>query len=114
MQNYSGDYNLKNYTVPDNTGTQWDMFTSAFKNLRFNVPINQQIQIGASDMANLPGIAYRFYGDTSLWRCILAFNGLSDALSQIAPGVILNLPTKAAVLQYLSQQKTNTPVTITI
>jgi hypothetical protein len=114
MENYSGDLDLKNYAVPDITGTQWNYFSSAFKNIRFNVPVNQQIQLTAADAANLPGLAYRYFGDTSWWRVIMAFNGWSDALSQVAPGVIMNLPTKAAVIQYLSSQKQNTPVTITI
>jgi len=114
MFNYSGDGDIKNYAVPDNTGTQWDYFSWAFKNIRFNVPINQQIQLTAADAANLPGLAYRYFGDTSWWRVILAFNGWSDPLSDVAPGVIMNLPTKASVLQYLSAQTVNTPVTITI
>jgi hypothetical protein len=114
MQNYTGDLDIKNYAVPDNTGTQWDYFSSAFKNIRFNVPINQQIQLTAADAANLPGLAFRYFGDTSWWRVILAFNGWSDPLSQVAAGVVMNLPTKAAVLQYLSSQTQNTPVTITI
>jgi hypothetical protein len=114
MQNYSGDLDIKNYSVPDNTGTQWDFFSSAFKNIRFNVPINQQIQLQAGDAANLPGLAFRYFGDTSWWRVIMAFNGWTDPLSQVAPGVIMNLPTKADVMQYLSSQQQNTSVTITI
>jgi hypothetical protein len=109
------DYDWTNYTVVDNTGTDWDVFSSAYKNLRFNVPTNQQIQLTASTAANLPGLAYLYYGDTSLWRALLAYNGWSDPLSEVAPGVVMNIPTKAALLQYLSSQKaTNVPVTITI
>jgi len=109
------DYNWINYTVTDNTGTNWDIFSSAYKNLRFNVQTNMQIQLTAADATNLPGLAYRYYGDTSLWRVLLAFNGWTDPISQVAPGVIMNIPTKAAILKYLAAQKaTNTPVTITI
>src|ERR1700692_4620994 len=109
------DYNWTNYTVPDNTGTDWDVFSSAYKNLRFNVQTNMQIQLTAADAANLPGLAYKYYGDTSFWRVLLAFNGWSDPISQVAPGVVMNLPTKAAILQYLSKQKaSNPPVTILI
>lgn len=112
--NYTGDLDIKNYSVPDNTGTQWDYFTSAFKNIRFNVPIQQQIQLTAADATNLPGLAFRYFGDTSWWRVILAFNGWSDPISQVAAGVICNLPTKSAVLQYLSSQQQSITPTITI
>jgi hypothetical protein len=116
MDGYSGDLDLKNYAVPDNTGTQWDYFTYSFKNLRFNVPMQQQVQLTAADAANLPGLAYRYFGDTSWWRVIMAFNGWSDPLSQVAAGAICNLPSKSAVLQYLSsqQQQQSTATTIMI
>jgi Contractile injection system tube protein len=39
----------------------------------------------------LDGIAYEYYGDSSLWRLIAAFNGITDP-SQITPGTLLRIP----------------------
>jgi hypothetical protein len=111
---YTGDFNWSSYTPIDSTGDNYDIFSSAYKNIRFNVQTQTQYQLTATDMANLPGLSYRFFGDTSLWRGLMAFNGLSDPLSDIAIGVVLNVPTKSALLAYLSSQQSTqqTPVTI--
>jgi hypothetical protein len=111
---YTADFDWSNYTPLDSTGNNYDKFKSAYKNVRFNVQPTTQIQLTATDMANLPGLAFRLFNDTSLWRALLAYNGLSDPLSDIAVGMVLMVPTKAALISYFSQQSTNqqTPVTI--
>jgi hypothetical protein len=111
---YTGDFNWSNYTPLDSTGQNYDIFRSAYKNLRFNVPTQTQYQLTATDMANLPGMSYRFFGDTSLWRGLLAYNGYSDPLSDIAIGIVLNIPTKSALLAYLSSQQSNQQASVTI
>jgi hypothetical protein len=65
-------------------------------------------------MANLPGMAYKFYGDTSLWRALMSYNGLSDPLSDIVIGITINVPTKADLQAYLSSQSSNANLTMTI
>jgi hypothetical protein len=111
---YSADYDWSNYTPVDSTGSNYDKFKSAYKNIRFNVQPTTQIQLTIQDLANLPGLAYRLYGDTSLWRALLAYNGLSDPLSDIAVGMTLKIPTKAAITAYVSKQANNqqTPIVI--
>jgi len=109
---YTGDYNFSRYTTLDNTG-YWNVFSSGYKNIRFNIQSSQQIQLTAVDAANLPGLAYRLLGDTSLWRVLLAFNGLTDPISDIATGMILLIPTKAQVIAYLGRQ-VNTYTSLTI
>lgn len=110
---YTGDFNYSRYTPLDNTG-YYDIFRSGYKNLRFNVQQTQQLQLDAGTAYNLPGLAYKLYGDTSLWRALLAYNGLSDPLTDIQPGVTLIIPTKADVVAYISRQTTNSLQTITI
>jgi len=114
FEGYTPDFNWSSYTPIDSTGTNYDIFSSAYKNIRFNVQTAQQYQLTASDMANLPGLAYKFFGDTSLWRAIMAYNGLSDPLSDIAIGITINIPTKSDLLSYLSAQSTNANQAITI
>jgi hypothetical protein len=113
VNGYSGDYNYTNYTPLDNSG-YWNIFRSGYKNLRFNVQPTQQYQLTVNDVANLPGMAYRFFGDTSLWRGLMSYNGLSDPLSDIQVGMVFRIPTKADLLAYLSATKNTASTTITI
>lgn len=116
MDGYSADLNWSNYTPLDSTGSNYDIFKSAYKDIRFNVPVQSQYQLTATDMTNLPGMAYNFFGDTSLWRALMAFNGISDPISEVAVGMTINIPQKASLQTYLSsqlkQQQQQTSVTI--
>lgn len=114
VDGYVGDYNYTRYTPIDNTGNSYSASKSAFKNIRFALPIAQQITIGSKYMANLPGLAYDLYGDTSLWRMLLAYNGLQDAINDVCVGMVLNAPQKSDVIAYLSQQQNNSTPTFTI
>jgi hypothetical protein len=113
FEGYQGDYNWSRYTPLDETA-YYDKFKSAYKNIRFNVPPNTQLQLTSTDAANLPGLAYRLLGDTSLWRCLLAYNGLSDPLTDVAVGIVIRVPTKAAVIAYLSSQQNSQQASVTI
>jgi hypothetical protein len=110
----STDFNWSSYTPLDSTGTNYDLFSSAYKNIAFGIQPNTQYQITKMDMANLPGLAYKFFGDVSLWRLILSYNGISDPLSEVAVGVVLNIPARADVIAYLSQQSANLSQSMTI
>lgn len=110
---YTGDFDYSSFTPADNTN-YYDIFRSGYKNVRFNIQPNQQLQLDDSTAYNLPGLAYSLYGDTSLWYSLLAYNGLNDPLSDIYPGLVLNVPTKSDLVAYISrtQSATNTSVTI--
>lgn len=113
INGYTGDYNYSAYTPADNTG-YFDIFRSGYKNIRFNVQSNTQITLNSSQAANLPGLAYTLLGDTSLWRALLAFNGLSDPLSDVVVGLTLMVPTKAQIQAYLARQNSQGSTTLTI
>jgi hypothetical protein len=110
----STDFNWSSYTPLDNTGANYDMFKSAYKNIRFSIQPQTQYQLTATDLANLPGLAYRFFGDVSLWRVLMAYNGISDPMSQVAVGLVINIPARADVISYLSKQSANASQTLTI
>jgi len=99
------DFDLNNYTPVDNTGGMRNIFKSGYKNMKFSVQKTAQLKITAQMMSNLPGIAFTYYRDTSLWRGLMAYNGLSDALSDICVGLVLNIPDKASLIAYLSAQQ---------
>ncbi|QBQ74641.1 peptidoglycan binding protein [Burkholderia phage BcepSauron] len=104
MDGYSGDMNWSRYTPVDSTTTNYDLFRSAFRNVRFNVESQTRYQITSLDMANLPGLAYKFFGDTSLWRALMAYNGITDPLSGVCVGLTIKVPTKAALQNYVTGQ----------
>jgi hypothetical protein len=100
----STDYDYNRFTPLDNTGRQYDIFKSAFKNIRFAIPAVQSIVVTEPDIGNLAGLAFRYYSDVSMWRVILAFNGLQDPIQDMWPGQVLKLPAKTDVIQYLNAQ----------
>lgn len=114
FEGYPGDFNWSSYTPLDSTTTNYDIFRSAYKNIRFAVEPTTKYQLTATDMANLPGLANFYYGDTSLWRGLMAYNGISDPISEVAIGITLNIPTKADLLAYLSSQANNNLQAVTI
>ncbi len=110
----TNDFDYSQYTPPDNTGRAYSPFKGGYKNIRFALRVNSTYTVDESDMANLVGIAYRAYGDVSLWYMLLAFNGLQDQMQEVYPGLVLNLPSKPDVINYLSSQRTNQTVTLRI
>jgi hypothetical protein len=110
----STDYDYTRFTELDNTGEQYDLFKSAYKNIRFALPTVQTITVKDPDIGNLAGLAFRIYGDVSMWRMILAFNGLQDPIQDMWAGQILNLPAKSAVIAYLNEQLHSKQQTFTI
>lgn len=101
------DFDYSRYTPADNTDELRDVFKSGYKNVRFSVQPNTQFVLTATTMANLPGLAYQLYGDTSLWRTLLAYNGYDDALSDMCVGLKLSIPTKADIMAFASAQQNN-------
>ena len=85
----------------------YNVFDSKYKNLRYKISSVKQYKVTSTDMANLPGISYVTYGTVDLWRAILEFNGLTDPLSDIYPGVVLRLPSKTALLSVLSESNSS-------
>lgn len=110
----STDFNWSAYTPLDSSGTNYDIFKSAYKNIRFAVQPQTQYQLTATDLGNLPGLAYKFFGDVSLWRILLSYNGISDPISGVAVGMVINVPARDDVIAYLSKQSANAASTLTI
>ena len=110
----SRDYDYTQFTPLDNTLSQYDIFKSAYKNIRFGVATTQKYKIKNSDVANLPGLSYRLFGTPNLWRVLLHFNGLNDPVSDIVVGMELNVPSKADIIAYISKQQNNANPVLTI
>jgi hypothetical protein len=111
---YTGDLNYSTYTPVDNTGDAYSIFKSGYKNIRFNIQVQQQIQLDASTAYNMPGLCYQIYGDTSLWLGLLGYNGLSDPLTDVYPGLTLVLPAKSDLVAYISRNSNVQNTTVTV
>lgn len=105
MADYADNYDFSKVTPIDNTGLH-SVFKSGYRNIRFALSPASTMTVTEADMSNLVGIAYRFYGDRSLWYMLLAYNGLQDPVQDVYPGLVLNMPSKSSVIAYLSAQQT--------
>lgn len=99
-------YTWSQNTPIDSTGKARSPYGSLFKNIRYALSYSRSITITLAEMANLPGIAYREYGSEDAFYLILAYNGLTDPLTDIYPGIQLRLFTKTSLDAYISAQKT--------
>lgn len=88
-------------------GGDLDIFSAKSKNMRFNVPIERSIRLGLGDENNLPGLAFTYLGDASLWWVLLEFNGLDYPLADIKPGTVLNIPSRRDLITYLEISETS-------
>lgn len=91
-----------NCTPFDTKSNTYSVFSSRYKNLRYKLHPESTYRVNQQDMANLPGISFNVYGTTDLWHAILSFNGLSDPLNDIYPGLVLQIPSKTALLSVLT------------
>jgi hypothetical protein len=80
-----------------NGQTDIDILRSGYCNMRFNVSVDKVVTIDATYEANLPGLAYDYYGDVEYWRSIMWFNGLTDPLNDACVGALIGLPNKASL-----------------
>ncbi len=88
-----------------NGGTDIDVCTSQYTNIRFGVSVDSVVTISAQYEANLPGLAYDYYGNQEYWRAILAFNGLVDPINDVQVGVVIGLPSKSSLEAFLASNQ---------
>lgn len=96
-------------TATDSSNRSKPPMGSGFRNIRYALEYAKSIVVTQADIANLPGISYREYGTESAFHAILAYNGLTDPLTDLYPGVVLRLFTKASLDAYLSEQRKRKP-----
>ena len=84
------------------------IFESPYKNLRFNVRIQEYVAVNSDWEANLPGLSFVKYGTTDYWRAILIANGLDDPINDVVAGMTLAIPYLADIQAYLSNNAADT------
>ena len=84
-----------------------DNLASSYINLKYGATTSTTLLVDSSYQSNLPGISYDFYGDTTFWRAILAYNGLNDPVSDICVGTTLILPDASSLAAFMAAQANN-------
>lgn len=107
-QDYRQNYSWSRFSPVDNTGRMRSLFRSAYKNIRFELELYEQIVLTEADSSNLPGLSFRYYGVTDFWRVLLAYNGLQDPIQDVWAGQQFKIPTRNSIVRYLTQQQSNT------
>jgi hypothetical protein len=100
-------------TLLDNT-TELDILNSTYANIRYSATVETKITIDSKYEANLPGLAYDYYGNQELWRAILAFNGLEDPFNDIIVGVEIYLPSLASIESYFTSSSNTLNPTVSL
>ncbi len=100
-------YEVTPQTVLLNNKTELDYLNSPFTNIRYGVQVDELLTVTAKYEANLPGLAFDYYGDQRYWRAILAFNGLVDPINDIQVGVVLGMPNSSSLEAFLTTNKSN-------
>jgi hypothetical protein len=93
-------------TLLDGT-TDIDTLRSPYTNIRWGVTVDTVMTVDSKYEANLPGLAFDYYGDVQYWRAILAFNGLVDPINDVQVGVILGLPNKSSLEAFMTSNQSS-------
>jgi hypothetical protein len=100
-------------TLLDGT-IDFNVTKSLYANLRWNTVPERIITIDSKYEANLPGLAFDYYGDMEMWRAILAFNGLFDAVQDVQVGVQIGLPSRQSIDEYFAAQSKSSNLEISV
>jgi hypothetical protein len=112
------DLNRATYITPTKKKDRFDFVSARYKNMRWLLRHTETYEVTASDTANLPGIAFRVYGDVGYWWILGMYNGIIDPVADIRPPLTLGIPSLSSINTFLSEgqmnleSKTNNTVTI--
>lgn len=90
------------YYIESGLKYYYNPFKSSYKNIRFILNKASTYTVTKKDIGRIATISYNVYGTTTLWRVILEYNGIHDPLSELVPGVVLEIPDKAQAIAYLT------------
>lgn len=94
-------FDLSNFCSLTEDSQDLDLFTAKFKDLALVATTSRFITIDASTEANLPFIAEKYLGSSSLWWTLLMYNGLLDPIEDISIGRRLSIPSRSSLITLL-------------
>lgn len=95
-------------------GYDLDVFNSSYANMRWGVAVDVIVTIDSKYEANLPGLAFDYYGSQEYWRAILAFNGLHDPLADVCVGTTIALPSRSSLDQFMTSKNAQLTKTLSL
>ncbi len=107
MANTATRFNLENFIPVTADGQNLDIFKAKFRDIRATVREQQRVVIDAAFEANLPGLAYKYLGNTSLWWAILMYNGLQDPLDDVKVGMTIKIPSRSDLITLMESAEVN-------
>lgn len=99
--------------LTDNT-IALDLLNSGYVNLRYGATLETVITIDSRYEANLPGLAFDYYGNQEMWRVIMEFNGIQDPLNEVLVGVLIRMPSQASVDAFFTKTSTDLNPTLVL
>lgn len=91
-----------------------DYLSTNYLNVKFMLRARDTYQVTDSDACNLPGIAFKVYGDKNYWWIIGLYNGIVDPITDLEPGLVLQLPSLADINALFSKQDATVMTNVTI
>lgn len=104
------------YLIPSGTSRKPSLnYSSArYKNIKFLLQAQRTYLVKQGDACNLPGIAFKEYGDKDYWWVIGLYNGIIDPIQDLTPGTLLQLPSITDINTLLSADDTETITNVII
>lgn len=94
-------YDINQFMSVTDDGGALNYWDADFRNLNLIIPASETVVIGAEWSYNLPGLAASKLGSRFLWWVLLVYNGLSDPINDVVPGVTLAIPDRNALMSFL-------------
>jgi hypothetical protein len=102
MESSLADWSQCTPIYSNQTKYYYDPFRSTYKNIRFLLNKTSTYTVTKHTMGRIATISYNVYGTTTLWRVLLEYNQIHDPITELYPGVVLDIPDKAQAISYLT------------
>lgn len=94
-------FNMSNFYSTTEDGQSLDLLGAKFNNLAMLIPSSRTIVVNSSAEANLPFLADKYMGTSSLFWAIAMFNGIIDPINDVYIGRRLLIPARSAIISLL-------------
>lgn len=98
-------YDINQFMAITDDGGSLNFWDADFRNLNLIISATETVLVDAEWSYNLPGLAAKKLGSRHLWWVLMVYNGLSDPINDVVPGVTLAIPDRHRLLAFLEATK---------